>query len=87
MKPFSLKSKILGLEQTNWADKVWGIWCIFRRTISTHFGTVSPLSTFSIIQPLILQKSLFPHPKYLFGIGIRNPTIFNIIRWVAGSMG
>ena len=43
--------------QTNWADKVWGIWGIFGRTISTHFGTVSPLSMFSIIQPLFLQKT------------------------------
>ena len=29
-------------------------------------------STFSIIQPLLLHKTkpLYPHPKYLFGIGI-----------------
>ena len=26
-------------EDTNWADKFWGIWGIFCRTISTHFGT------------------------------------------------
>ena len=50
---------------------------IFGRTIRTHFGTVSPLSMFSIIQPLFLQKNkpLYPHlkylfAKYLFGIGI-----------------
>jgi hypothetical protein len=50
--------------QTNWADK--------SRTISTHFGTVNLLSMFTIIQPLFLQKPkpLYPHPKYLFGIGI-----------------
>ena len=61
-----------GLGQTNWADKFWGIWGIFGRFISTHFGTVSPLSMFSIIQPLFLQKTkpLYPHSKYLFGIGI-----------------
>ena len=42
------------------------------RTISTHFGTLCSLSMFSIIQPLFLQKTkpLYPHPKYLFGIGI-----------------
>ena len=30
---------------------------IFGHTISTHFGTVSPLSMYSIIQPLFLQKT------------------------------
>jgi hypothetical protein len=38
--------------------------------MSTHCGTVSPLSMFFIIQPLFLQKKpkpLYPHPKYLFG--------------------
>ena len=35
-----------GLGQTIWADKFWGIWGIFGRFISTHFGTVSPLSMF-----------------------------------------
>ena len=38
-----------------WVDKFWGIWGIFGLTISTHFGTVSPLSMFSIVQPLFLQ--------------------------------
>ena len=69
---FSLKSRTFGLGQTSWADKFWGIWGIFRQTISTHLGKVSPLSLFSIIQPLFLQKTkpLYPHPKYWFGIGI-----------------
>jgi hypothetical protein len=69
---FPLKSRIFGLGQTNWADKLWGIWGMFGPTISTHFGTVSPLSMFSNIQPLFLQKTklLHPHPKYLFWIGI-----------------
>ena len=67
---FSLKSRAFGLGQTNWADKFWGIWGIFGQTIRTHFGTVCPLSMFSIIQPLFLQKNklLNPHLKYLFGI-------------------
>ena len=49
-----------------WADKFWGI---FGQTISTHFGTVSPLSMFSIIQPLFLQKtkSLYPLPNIYLG--------------------
>jgi hypothetical protein len=35
-------------------------------------GVPCPMSMFSIIQPLFLQKTklLYPHPKYLFGIGI-----------------
>jgi hypothetical protein len=73
MKPFfSLKYKTFGLGQTYWADKFWGIWGIFRQTISTHLGTVGPLSIFSIIQPLFLKKTkpLYSHPKYLFGIGV-----------------
>ena len=69
---FSLKSRTFGLGQTNWADKFWGIWGILGQTISTHFGTVSPLSMFSIIQPLSLQKTKpsYPHSKYLFEIRI-----------------
>ena len=69
---FSLKFRIFGLGQINWADKFWGIRGIFAQTISIHFGTVSLLSMFSIIQPLFLQKTkpLYPHRKYLFGIGI-----------------
>ena len=45
---FSLKSRTFGLGQTNCADKFWGIWGIFGWSISTHFGTVSPLSIFFI---------------------------------------
>ena len=55
MKLFSLKSSSFGLWQTNWANKFWGIWGIFDRTISTHGGTA--LSMFPIIQPLSLQKN------------------------------
>ena len=53
-------------------DKFWDIWGILGRTISTHFGAVSPFSMFYINQPLFLQKTkpLYPLPKYLFGIGI-----------------
>jgi hypothetical protein len=53
---FLLKSRTFRLGQTNWADKFWGNWGIFGQTISTHFDTVNPLSMFSIIQPLFLQK-------------------------------
>ena len=33
---FSLKSRIFGLGQTNWADKFWGIWGYFRPTYQHH---------------------------------------------------
>ena len=64
---FSAKSQTFGLGQTIWEDKFWGIWGTFGQFISTHFGTVSPLSMFSINQPLFLQKTnpLYPNPKYL----------------------
>ena len=70
MKPFFIKVKNFSA----W-DKFWGIRGIWGQTISTHFGTMSALSMFSIIQPLFQQKTksllaLYPHPKYLFGIGI-----------------
>ena len=53
MKPFFIEIQKFWV----WADKFWGIWGTFGRTISTHFGTVSPLSMFSIIQPLYLKKN------------------------------
>jgi hypothetical protein len=63
------------IEITNfwaWADTFWVIWGIFGQFISTHFGTVSPLSRFFINQSLFLQKAkpLYSNPKYVFGIGI-----------------
>ena len=76
---FSLKSRTFGLGQTNWADKFWGIWVIFGRTIGTHFGTVSPLAMFSIIQPLFLQKT---KPSYLY---IRIPNIYFGLGFEFGS--
>jgi hypothetical protein len=72
MTPFFIEIQNFWASAKNRADKFWSIWDIFGQTISTHFGTVSPLSKFSIIQPLFLQKPkpLYPHHKYLFGIGI-----------------
>ena len=34
------KSQTFGLGQTNLVDKFWGIWHIFGKFISTHFGTL-----------------------------------------------
>ena len=68
----SFKYQTFGFEQTIWVDKFWGFWNIFIKIFSTHFGTVSPLSMFSINQTLFLQetKPLYPNSKNLFGIGI-----------------
>jgi hypothetical protein len=65
-----MKYQTFGLVQTIWTDKFWGILGTFGRFISTHFGTVSPLSMFFIIQPVFLQKAkpFHPNPKYLFGM-------------------
>ena len=68
LKPFFMKSRTVGLGQTNRAGQFWSIWSIFGQDYQYHFGTVSPLSMFSIIQPLLLQKD--QHPKYSFGIGV-----------------
>ena len=57
INPFLSKFQTYGLGQTIWADKFGGIWGIFGRFISTHFGTVSSLSMFSIHQRLFLQKT------------------------------
>ena len=64
---FQQNPKLLGLGR-----QLWGIWGIFEQFISTHFGTVSPLSMLCINQPLFLQmnKPLNPNLKYLFGVGI-----------------
>ena len=57
------------LWQTNLADKFWGIWGIFGQTISTHFDRVSPLTMFSIIQPLFLQLNLCQKLFFLLNMG------------------
>ena len=55
-----------------WADTFWGICGIFDQFISTHFGTVSPLSIISINQPLFLQKLSFniQIPNIYLGLGL-----------------
>ena len=61
---FSLKSRFLGLGR-----KILGHLGIFGQTVSIHFGTVSPLSMFSIIQSIFIKtttKSLYPHSNQDF---------------------
>ena len=62
---FYQKYQTFGLGQTNWAKNLGGIWGIFHQTVITHFGTVSPMSMFSITQPAFESTS-----QILFGIGI-----------------
>ena len=60
------------LGQKNWANKFWGILGILVQTFGTHFGTLSPLSMFFIIQPIFLQKlDLYIHiPNIYLGLGL-----------------
>ena len=68
---FSLKSQTFGLGQFGQID--FGAFGVFlNRFISIHFGTVSPLSMFSINQPLFQQqkKSLYiPIPNIHLEMG------------------
>ena len=59
-EPFLKNHKVLGLGRQ-----------IGQINLLRYFGSVSPLSMFFNIQPLFLQKTkpLYPHSKYLFGIG------------------
>jgi hypothetical protein len=69
---FHENTKLLGLGR-QFGQMQFGPFGAFSRSIYQHpFGNVSPLSIFSINQPLFLQKTnpLYPNPKYLFGIGI-----------------
>ena len=66
---FFQKSRTFGLGQTFWAETFWGIWGIFGRTISTHFGTVSlcfPLFNHYFYKNLSLYIQL---PNIYLGLG------------------
>ena len=52
---FFLKSRTLGLGQTNYADKFWGIWGICGQTVSTHFGKV-PCPCFPLFNHYFFKK-------------------------------
>jgi hypothetical protein len=49
----------LGFGQTIETDKFWGIWGIFGKFMSTHFGTDSPLSMFLLINHYFCKKLSF----------------------------
>ena len=64
-----------GTHRTKWVQiNFRTLWGIFEQFISTYVGTMSmsPLSMFSINQPLFLQKlSLYiPNPNIYLGLGL-----------------
>jgi hypothetical protein len=66
-----LKFQTFGIEETNWADKVFGhlgYFGIFGQFISTHFGTVSPLSKGSVIQVYIDIPNIHLRLGFEFGL-------------------
>ena len=67
MKPFSLKSRIFGLGQTNWANRFWGI---FGQTISIPILVQwVPCLCFSLFNHYFYKK-IRQKTKHLFGIWI-----------------
>ena len=72
-RAFFRNSQIFGLGQTNGAENVLGILGIFDQFISTHFGTVGSLSTFSfIINHYFSKKPSFyiQIPIIYLGVGV-----------------
>ena len=71
MKPLFLKSRTFVLGQTNWADKFWGIWGIFGRTISTQAIFVQ-CPCFPLFNHYFYKKlSLYIHiPNIYLGLGL-----------------
>ena len=63
-RAFFCKSQFFRLKQPNWAENLGGIWGIFGHF--THFSLVSPLSMFSINQPLLFYKKPSLH-IHIFG--------------------
>ena len=51
MKPFFIKAPNFWTWADNLACRFWGILGIFEKFINTHFGTVNPLSMFSVRCP------------------------------------
>ena len=68
MKPFASKSQTFGLGQT--IGQI-NFGAFFGQFIRTHFDAVSPLSMFSINQPLFLQKTkpFIDIPNIYLGLG------------------
>ena len=64
--------KTFGLGRTNLEDKFWDIWDVSCQSICVHFGTLNPLSMYSINQPLHMSTkiSLYIHiPNIYLGLG------------------
>ena len=70
---FHRNPKLFGLGQTIWAEIFCAIWGILGRFVSTHFGTVSPLSMFFIKSTIIFTKKtkpLYLNPEICLGLGL-----------------
>ena len=60
MKPFFIEIQNFWAWADKLGKKILGhlfFWFFAQNNTTTHFGTVSPLSMFTIIQPLFLQKN------------------------------
>jgi hypothetical protein len=79
---FYQNPKLLGLGRQFGPKIFGGIWCIYGRFISTHFGTVSTLSMFSINQLLFLQKLrlYIQIPNIYLGLGFEFEFEFGLQR-------
>ena len=68
---FHKNPKLLGLGRHIGQIKFWAFWVFSHQFINIHFGTVSPLSMFSTIQPL-KKLSLYIHiPNIYLGLGFK----------------
>ena len=68
-RAFFQKFEIFGLGQTNWAEILWGIWCISGQTISTILALWVPCPWESVAGSLSYKKLWFlglkhTTPKY-----------------------
>jgi hypothetical protein len=70
IKPFLIKIQNLGRQIGQINSGAFGVFSA--KLSASIFVKVRPMSIFSIMQPVFLQKTkpLYPHPKYFFEIGI-----------------
>ena len=80
---FLWKSWTFGLGQTNWPNEFCGIWGIFGRTISTHFGTYSEsldhVFYYSTIISTKIQSLYIPIPNIYLGYEYKSLVFWLII--------
>ena len=63
---------VFGFGHTNWADRLWVIWGIFGRFISTHCGTVGSFLVHIFYYYFFKKLSLYIQiPKNYLGVGVK----------------